>query len=227
LVCLAPALQSVDDFRHASGDVVGQSRPRNLVDAADKAAHPPVFGRPSRGKRDAGDWSAADCLRGDYSAEEIAPDADLGRSVPAAKRAGAAAAASHLPHPDRRFGMPSIRTDVPTRHGQSLASTTDFGTGTGAGQLLTPSPYAEHGVDETDFVAPRSAPELRDLFGRIGHRLTDPEFAAVYRRVRDGMECVLVRVGAQRLGGCARLMLLVWQSRDRNSSTWTWGTLQT
>lgn len=186
-----------------------------------------MFGRPSRGKRDAGDWSAADCLRGDYSAEEIAPDADLGRSVPAAKRAGAAAAASHLPHPDRRFGMPSIRTDVPTRHGQSLASTTDFGTGTGAGQLLTPSPYAEHGVDETDFVAPRSAPELRDLFGRIGHRLTDPEFAAVYRRVRDGMECVLVRVGAQRLGGCARLMLLVWQSRDRNSSTWTWGTLQT
>lgn len=166
---------------------MGKSRPRCLVDDADRSRFPERFGRPSRRNGDVGDWGAADCLRGDYTIEEMEPDADLGRPVHAARRPGVAAAMTHMPHPDRRFGVPSIRTDVPARHGQSVASITDFGLGTGAGQLLQPSPYAERGVDESDFAAARRPGELRDIFTRAGHTLPDAEFAAIYARVRDVM----------------------------------------
>jgi hypothetical protein len=193
--------KSVDDYRHATGDVVGKSRPRSLVDAADKLKYPASFGKPSRPKGDVGDWSAADCLRGDYAQEDTTPDVDLGKAALKVKRPAAAAAAAHIPHPDRRFGMPSIRTDVPARKHQSISSLTDFGDGVGAGQLLTPSPYANQGIDEKDFVVPRKPNELRDIFSRALTNiatmprpdgtvatagvaaLSDAEFQAIYHRV--------------------------------------------
>jgi hypothetical protein len=172
--------KSVDDFRVTAGDRIGQVRGAG---AKDFSAHPPVYGRPSKSKKDAGDWTTADCIRGDYTAEEQQPDTDLGRSVRAIKRPGVAVTAASVPDPSRRFGVPSIRLDVPARHNQSVANTTDFGDGASAAMLLSPSPYAEHGVDDADFVVPRGRGELRDIFERIGHSFSDADFDALHRHV--------------------------------------------
>jgi len=141
---------------------------------------------------------AADCLRGDFTTEEQAPDADLGRNCTYATRKAAAAAVGVLaPDPMRRFGLPSIRTDVPPRKIQSVAATADFGDGASAGSLLTPSPYAEHGIDETDFLRPRGVGELAALFAPIAPGLTAQEVAVIYDHAAatggltpPGMVCV-------------------------------------
>lgn len=70
----------VDDFRAATGDRLGHTRGRELTDTRQ---HPQSYGR---ARRDDGDWTAADCLRGDFTAEEQAADRDLGRAVGAGYR---------------------------------------------------------------------------------------------------------------------------------------------
>jgi hypothetical protein len=163
--------KATDDYRNAEGYNLGKTRGAALTD---KSKHPAVYGRPSL-RSAVGEWGTADCMRGDFTAEEAAPDRDLGHSItPGFRNAGFA-------DPGRAFGVPSIRTDVPART-VSVATAVDFGSGQKAGQLLFPSPYAEHGVDETDFTAPRSEKELKQMFGNVGYQMSGAEFAAFYAR---------------------------------------------
>lgn len=164
-------VKPVDDYRNAEGYKLGTTRGAVLTD---KSKHPVVYGRPSQ-RADAGEWGTADCMRGDFTAEEQAPDADLGVSTSRGFRNAGMA------DPRRRFGIPSIRTDVPARQ-VSVATSVDFGAGLTAKELLFPQPYAENGVDESDFAAPRSEGELRSLFARIGYEMSAAEFAAFYTR---------------------------------------------
>lgn len=107
--------------------------------------------------------------------------------------------------------MPSIRTDVPPRAVQSIASNTDFGAGVGAAQLVQPTPYADHGVAEDDFAQPRPRAQLRDLFSRVGERLTDAEFDAVYQRVRcERISFTLRRVRCADAQLTHRFQAFVW-----------------
>lgn len=140
----------------------------------DMSKHPPVYGKPAQ-RSTAGDWGTADCLRGDYHREDQEPDRDLGRGISLGFRNAGFADAN------RRFGLPSIRTDVPPRQ-QSVSSTVDFGTGPKSSELIFPSPYADHGVEEADFVAPRAPRELRALMARIGYSMSDAEFVVLYER---------------------------------------------
>ena len=69
---------------------------------------PEVFGVTSSGDA----WSAADCIRGDYTLEQQLPDADLGKSVSKGYR-------NLTTDPERTFGIPTIRKDIPGRDRQT------------------------------------------------------------------------------------------------------------
>jgi hypothetical protein len=166
-------LQIQQDHAAFALDPLGKSR---LGKSADKKPHPQVYGRPSRTDRNAGDWTAADCMRGDAPAQQLRPAADVGKIAGFGK---------DVPvfDPTRRFGVPSIRTDVPARNGQSIASNVDYGDGVGASALLQASAYADQGIDEKDFAQPRSKKELAAIFGKIGVTLSTEAFESIYHHV--------------------------------------------
>ena len=160
---------------------LGEARGRA---AADFTAHPSVYGKKAQ-RSEPGEWGVGDCIRGDATAEDMAPDPSLGRSVTFGYRNAGFA------DPARRFGLPSVRTDVAPRL-LSMATTMDFGNGTSAALLLGPCSYAELGVGEEDFLRPMAPARLRRLFQRIGTQMSDAEFACVYNHVRYVCVCVCV-----------------------------------
>ncbi|CAE7887150.1 Efhb [Symbiodinium sp. KB8] len=113
------------------------------------------------------EFTAEDCIVGGYSIEEQLPDQDLGRSVRPGFR-------NFTKDPNRVFGLPSIRRDIPSKHTVWFSML-----------LLNGSSFAELGVDDNDFVEPRNQREIRDIFERIGYSLDDGEFRAIWRRAAD------------------------------------------
>ena len=150
---------------------MGQVRGRA---AENLSHHPPIYGKKAQ-RSEAGEWGVGDCIRGDYTLEDQLPDKDLGRSLTIGFRN------TGFADPSRRFGLPSVRIDVPSRT-LSMSTTMDFGDGTTAGKLLAPAAYAELGVGDEAFLAPIAPGRLRKLFERIGTGMSDAEFAVIYNR---------------------------------------------
>ncbi|CAE7931826.1 Efhb [Symbiodinium sp. KB8] len=174
---LAPAAKviprRVAAARMFSTDQVG--KPRALGLAAYKRAPPDSFGRPPA----SGDtWGAAECLRGDFTEEEMMPDADLGKATRPGFR-------NTTTDPDRVFGIPSLRTDVPPRN-FSIAEPQNFGQDAPLKSLVNPSRFMTRGVDHSDFAKKREVAELRELFDSIGYSyLSAGAFAAIYQRAAE------------------------------------------
>ena len=78
------------------------------------------------------------------------------------------------------FGVPSVRTDIPPPLQKSVADHQSYGDEMGAGELLTPPPYTDEGVTESDFVEARTPVELRAIFSAAGFRVDDATFGAAY-----------------------------------------------
>jgi len=122
--------------------------------------------------------TAADCIRGDYDEADRRPDDSVGKATRPGYR--------NIPHdPARVYGIPSLRTDVPPRKQQSLASKENFGQDVDVKYLVTPSRFMSRSVDHSDFVETRDSRTIRDIFARIGRSFSDSEFAAVFRRAQD------------------------------------------
>ncbi|CBZ55942.1 Flagella associated protein, related [Neospora caninum Liverpool] len=133
--------------------------------------------------------SVADCLNGFYSLAEQQPDVDLGRSR--AHRSLAARIAlqdgstgvslmnspsqrssafqSAMSNPafqaqkDRRFGVPSIRTDIAPPKKRRIDDCVNYDDELSVGQLLTPAPFEAWGVLDQAFLIPRTRLKLLDL----------------------------------------------------------------
>lgn len=87
----------------------------------------------------ADEWTAADCIRGNYSVEDQMPDADLGKSVSKGYR-------NFTTDPHRVFGVPTIRNDIPAKAKASVADHQNYGNDADAASLLHPSRFAPIGV---------------------------------------------------------------------------------
>lgn len=117
-------------------------------------------------------WGARDCLRGEYRADQLAPDRDLGVSVrKLAKYEG-------IPpeQRERTFGLPSIRTDRLAPSLKSIANDMNYGDESNGKGLIFPSPFANEGVNEEDFLLPRPVAEIRQIFHLIGLKMEEEEF---------------------------------------------------
>jgi hypothetical protein len=160
--------KTVDDYRGVNTDQLGRIKnlgrgiPTNL---------PERFGH-APGSKDS--WDAGDCLRGDYAVADQMPDTDLGRSTRPGFR-------NITKDPDRVFGVPSIRYDIPKRERESVAEAQNYGGEPGAGALVNPSRFAYLGVVDKDFTAAESAVTIRRVFEKAGKTFTDEEFEALWK----------------------------------------------
>jgi hypothetical protein len=114
-----------------------------------------VFGKPSMAEPQ---WGAKECM-GNYTAEQQAPDLDLGRSIRPGWRNVTA-------DPHRAYGLPSIRHDIAPPAMRGVADYQNYGDEKGADQILNPDPYSELGVEPEDFAAPLPLAALLDIFAK-------------------------------------------------------------
>lgn len=133
-----------------------------------------VFGKATSTKNE----TAADCLKCTsdvITKSATAEDDDLGKSV----RPGFRNAVTD----NRRFGCPSVRTDIPKYNRQSVADTQNYGDDVNAGYLLKPSQCSSLGLDDDEFYKPRSKKYIQTLFQECGYVVSDEEYCAIWAKV--------------------------------------------
>jgi len=159
----------LEDFREVHGEQLGKVKNLGFGErGVDTKTH--VFGLPSqRGP----EWGTRECM-GNYTAEEQAPDKDLGRSLKPGWR--------NIAPPDRMFGVPSIRKDIEAPAQKSVADHQNYGDESGAETLLYPPRFTDEGVEQADFLYARDKAELADIFQSAGFGLTAPQFEAIYQQ---------------------------------------------
>ena len=60
----------------------------------------------------------------------------------------------------RKYGTPTIRSDLPAPTIKRVSDTTSYGDESDAHGLMNPSIFNQHGVNERDFLGPRSKNEV-------------------------------------------------------------------
>jgi len=121
------------------------------------------------------EWGVRECI-GNYTPEEQQPDRDLGRSIRPGWR--------NMGPPQRVFGVPSIRSDVPAPALKSVADHQNYGDEAGAATLLYPPRFADGGVTQADFLTSTSKEELADIFRSAGFELDDTQVHETYERAK-------------------------------------------
>eukprot|EP01029_Cantina_marsupialis_P029117 TRINITY_DN779822_c0_g1_i1.p1 TRINITY_DN779822_c0_g1~~TRINITY_DN779822_c0_g1_i1.p1 ORF type:complete len:322 (-),score=91.30 TRINITY_DN779822_c0_g1_i1:206-1171(-) len=136
-----------------------------------------AFGKATTGLDEGGVES---CLQNELHPDDMYSP-DLGRSLTPGFR--------NIPPADNRaFGTPTIRTDIPKPVVRSMSDTQNYGGETTASELLCPSRFVEKGVDSLDFVQPRNADDIRDLFEEIGFVFSDEEFERMWAAASQGRD---------------------------------------
>ena len=79
----------------------------------------------------------------------------------------------------RCFGCPSIRTDIP-KTSRSIADTQNYGDDVNAGYLLRPSLLSSFGLEENEFLKPRSKGYLKKLFHKCGEDIDEDKFEEIF-----------------------------------------------
>ncbi|KAH7824600.1 putative EF-hand domain-containing family member B [Monocercomonoides exilis] len=100
-------------------------------------------------------------LAGGTAAAE--PDADLGRSLIKGRWGSTKVRDFSGDAEMRPCGVPSIRTDIPAPSRKSVADNQNYGEDPGSKTLISPLPWAELGINETDFLQPIEREKLHKL----------------------------------------------------------------
>jgi hypothetical protein len=163
--------KSVEDFKSTNNDELG--RVKNLGHG-EKPSEEHIYGVPSRRFVE---WGAGRLLKGDYGEQEQAPDPDLGKSLRQGYRNQPDAV-----DPNRAFGVPCIRNDLPQRdaNSKSVADNTNYGNEASAVSLIFPSAGAERGVVESDYVKPYDKVELQNFYASTGIPMDQEEFDSAF-----------------------------------------------
>lgn len=92
----------------------------------------------------------------------------------------------------RCFGCPSIRTDIPN-NSRSIADTQNYGEDLDAGDLLRPSLFSSFGLEENEFIKPRSKGYLKKLFRSCGLDIDECTFEQIFKKASDANSCVSIQ----------------------------------
>ena len=158
----------LEDFRVVSTEGLGTVKNLGFGDVK----QPAVFGKPSQGGPE---WGVRECI-GNYTPDEQQPDKDLGRSIRPGWR--------NIGPPQRVFGVPSIRSDVPAPSLKSVADHQNYGDEAGAATLLYPPRFADGGVTQADFLTATSKEEIADIFRSAGFQLDDKQVDETFERAK-------------------------------------------
>ena len=86
---------------------------------------------------------------------------------------------------ERAFGCPTVRNDIQKYDKASVADSSNWGDAVNAESLLRPSVCSQIGLDEDEFIKPRSKAYLKRLFHNCGLIEDDDNFESVFNRVSD------------------------------------------
>ena len=64
----------------------------------------------------------------------------------------------------RKYGVPSLRSDLPAPRIRRVCDWTNYGDVPGVWAVINPSVFSEHGVYESDVLEPRSRQEVHSVF---------------------------------------------------------------
>jgi len=135
-----------------------------------------VYGKPSL--RSVHEWDARSCIEGNYSLREQEPDSDLG--------------CTHTPgfrndtSKYRKFGVPTVRSDLPNCVRRSVADNQNYGDDVNAEYLLYPSPFSDMGISDDDFSVQRPTKEVYEIIKLLHPQMTYNKF---YELVAMGKPC--------------------------------------
>ena len=107
----------LEDFRQATEDMLGITKYKGTL--GDNISEEHVFGVKSV-KDGENNWNAGKCLHGE-AGKISEPDKDLGRSVLHKSKLSAKQPREYLPN--KTFGVPSVRQDLPRKN---IVSVNDF-----------------------------------------------------------------------------------------------------
>jgi len=167
--------KTVEDYIEVTKDELGKVK--NLGQSGDPNM---AFG--AKVKKGGEEWNAALCIHGDpSSAQEVAPDKDLGKCA----KANCTNTVRKPGDENRVFGVPTVRNDIPRKDKRSVADHQNYGDEPGACELLFPSNYLEFGVSEADFNASREKDEIKMIFENIGFKYKIGKFNAIYSKAQE------------------------------------------
>ena len=161
--------KSVADFKKVRQDDLGTVRNLGLGQHPLPADH--AYGLSSKRFND---WGARECIMGNYTPDEQAPDPDLGRSL----RRGCAP--EEVLVSERTFGVPGVRSDIRPPKMPSVADAKNYGNEPGAKAVIFPQPFATIGVYEEDFLQPRPKGDLLDICVASGLADSEAHFEELY-----------------------------------------------
>lgn len=177
--------KQVEDYRNM-GDTLGKSK--NL--GQNSAARPwdLAYGKPGASGRGPGGWGTAQLLKGKYSTDEQQPDIDLGKSITPGFR--------NISLEDRAYGCPSIRTDLPRGDPmkRSVSDSQNYGDDVPAADLISPPAFSDMAIDALALQEQRDKDRMRSLFSKIGVKLEDEVFDAIFVDAARGREAAAVTV---------------------------------
>jgi hypothetical protein len=82
----------------------------------------------------------------------------------------------------RRYGVPTIRADIPAPRFRRISDRLNYGDQANAYGLIHPTIYATRGVHERDFFKPRSKEEIYNLFTKINVKLDEATFSKSWEK---------------------------------------------
>ncbi len=152
-------------------DPLGKSRHHVLTnnDLPERVLDPNhVFGTQSKPDP----WGASECIKGNYTAEQQQPDADLGKTVHTFR--------TTVPptEPDRTFGCPTIRYDIKAPRNRSISDNNNYGNEPNAHATMYPSKYSRVTEDDFDTLVPRQ--NIKDVIMSSGCLDSEEEFDHIY-----------------------------------------------
>jgi len=172
---LAVVPATLADFKATHDDTLGA--PRSLG-YGDRAATAAPAGLASTRFDELG---VEALLKNQAAPEDLAPDADLGRSLRPGWR--------NVTQPGdegRRFGVPSVRTDVPAPRTHSLANATNFGNEPDAASLVFPSVGADRGVGDEVLTRAQTLDEIRGVVAAAGVALEEGVLSRAFEMASAG-----------------------------------------
>lgn len=148
----------LEDYREATEDKLGKTKYRGTINP--NISEEFVFGSPTIKNSD-NHWNAAKCIQGDFN-RNVEPDSDLGKSTLYKSRLSARHPREY--DPNKTFGVPSVRQDLPMKKIISVCDTNvnlyifflinllkNYGNEKDAFELLYPNPHVFKGLDNKDF----------------------------------------------------------------------------
>ncbi|XP_071822660.1 EF-hand domain-containing family member B-like [Apostichopus japonicus] len=81
----------------------------------------------------------------------------------------------------RKYGTPTIRSDLPAPRIKRISDLTNYGDEADALGLINPSIYSNRGVYEKDFFQPRSQEQIQTIFKNVGTEMDNETFQKIWQ----------------------------------------------